>query len=159
GAVRVVASIAGRWRRAGRHRGHRGRIRRLSGPDASEPSDGLTNGCRAHRGCSRNRIGVPDRIQVLKGDFAERMRNRSSFTGMAVFKARTLFRATLFSLLAASAVLAQPKITAVLDAAAYTSGIAEGGVFVVKGSNLCPSGVVFGTIPYSSAPLNHVKIT
>jgi uncharacterized protein (TIGR03437 family) len=52
-----------------------------------------------------------------------------------------------------------PSITAVVDAAAYTANIAQGSVFVVKGTNLCPSGVVYGSVPYSSAPLNGVKVT
>jgi uncharacterized protein (TIGR03437 family) len=54
---------------------------------------------------------------------------------------------------------AAPAITAVLDAAAYTPNIAQGSVFVVKGTNLCPSGVVYGSVPYSSVPLNGVKVT
>ena len=33
-----------------------------------------------------------------------------------------------------------PTVTAVLDAGSYTAGIAEGGIFVVKGSNLSASG-------------------
>lgn len=52
-----------------------------------------------------------------------------------------------------------PIITDVLDAAAYTKNIAQGSAFVVKGTNLCGSGTVFGSLPYSSAPLNNVKIT
>ena len=52
-----------------------------------------------------------------------------------------------------------PTVTAVLDAAAYTAGVAQGSVFVVKGTNLCPAGTVFGAIPLSQAPLNNVKIT
>ena len=54
---------------------------------------------------------------------------------------------------------AAPAITAVVDAAAYTANIAQGSVFVVKGTNLCPSGTVYGSVPYSSALLNGVKIT
>ena len=52
-----------------------------------------------------------------------------------------------------------PAITAVLDAAAYTPNIAQGSIFVVKGTNLCPSGLVYGSVPYASAPLNGVKVT
>jgi hypothetical protein len=52
-----------------------------------------------------------------------------------------------------------PAITAVVDAAAYTSNIAEGSVFVVKGTNLCGSGTVYGTVPYSTGPLNGVQIS
>ncbi len=58
-----------------------------------------------------------------------------------------------------SVAVAAPTITAVVDAAAYTANIAQGSVFVVKGTNLCPSGVVYGSVPYSSAPLNGVKVT
>ena len=46
-----------------------------------------------------------------------------------------------------------------MDAAAYTANIAQGAVFVVKGTNLCGSGLVLGNLPYSSAPLNNVRIT
>lgn len=52
-----------------------------------------------------------------------------------------------------------PAITAVVDAAAYTADIAQGSVFVVKGTNLCPAGIVYGSIPYASAPLNGVTVT
>jgi uncharacterized protein (TIGR03437 family) len=52
-----------------------------------------------------------------------------------------------------------PVITAVVDAAAYTANIAQGSVFVVKGTNLCPGGTVYGTVPYSSGSLNGVTIT
>ena len=54
---------------------------------------------------------------------------------------------------------ATPRITAVVDAGAYTANISQGSVFVVKGTNLCASGTVYGTLPYSTSPLNGVKIT
>ena len=54
---------------------------------------------------------------------------------------------------------AAPVITAVVDAAAYTAKIAQGSIFVVKGTNLCPSGTLYGSVPYSNAPLNGVKVT
>ena len=52
-----------------------------------------------------------------------------------------------------------PNITAVLDGGGYTADIAQGSIFVVFGRNLCSSGTVYGSLPYSSAPLNNVKIT
>jgi len=52
-----------------------------------------------------------------------------------------------------------PAITAVVDAAAYTANIAQGSVFVVKGTNLCPAGTVYGTVPYSNGALNGVTVT
>jgi len=52
-----------------------------------------------------------------------------------------------------------PTISAVLDAGGYTATIAQGSVFVIKGKNLCGSGAIFGGVPYSSAPLNNVKVT
>jgi uncharacterized protein (TIGR03437 family) len=36
-----------------------------------------------------------------------------------------------------------PSITSVVDAGSYTPNIAEGSVFVVRGSNLCPSGLSY----------------
>ncbi|MEO8598180.1 MAG: hypothetical protein ABI759_32975 [Candidatus Solibacter sp.] len=57
------------------------------------------------------------------------------------------------------AATAAPAITAVLDAAAYTASVAQGSVFVVKGTGLCPAGTLFGSIPLSQAPLNNAKIT
>ena len=63
------------------------------------------------------------------------------------------------ALLLCRAAGAAPAITAVLDAAAYTPDVAQGSVFVVKGTGLCPAGTVYGVIPLSQAPLNGVKIT
>ena len=68
----------------------------------------------------------------------------------------------LFALLAISA-LAQgqkPAINAngVQDSASNTVNVAQGGVFVVKGSNLCAQGLKYGAVPYP-ATLDGVKIT
>ena len=58
----------------------------------------------------------------------------------------------------ASAGFAQtPTITAVLDAGAYTPTIAQGSVFVVKGTNLASSNAT-SNLPYGTT-LNGVKIT
>src|SRR5689334_929970 len=52
-----------------------------------------------------------------------------------------------------------PVVTEVLDAGEYSAGVAPGGVFVVKGTNLSSAGYV----PAASLPLattlNNVKIT
>ncbi|HYM12403.1 MAG TPA: hypothetical protein VEU62_16825 [Bryobacterales bacterium] len=52
-----------------------------------------------------------------------------------------------------------PTISNVLDAGAYTANIAQGSIFVVFGKNLCGPGLVYGSVPYSSAPLNGTKVT
>ena len=58
-----------------------------------------------------------------------------------------------------AAATAQPVVTAVVDGAAYTNNIAQGSVFVVKGSGLSASGIVQATtVPYP-ATLNDVSIT
>ncbi len=57
------------------------------------------------------------------------------------------------------AAIAQPAITAVLDAGAYTSNIAQGSVFVVKGSGLSPTGLVQATPPSYPTLLNTVRIS
>jgi len=69
--------------------------------------------------------------------------------------ARAVFSIAIFP---AAAFAQTPTITAVVDAAANTPNIPQGGSFIVKGTNLCGSGTVAGTIPYSSAPLNNVAI-
>jgi uncharacterized protein (TIGR03437 family) len=46
-----------------------------------------------------------------------------------------------------------PSITAVQDAGSYTSGIAEGSIFVVKGTNLSPSGLGSGGLLSFGFPL------
>jgi uncharacterized protein (TIGR03437 family) len=51
-----------------------------------------------------------------------------------------------------------PKITAVLDAGGYTSGIAQGSIFVVKGTNLSPAEVAFTSYPLPTT-FHNVKIT
>ena len=63
---------------------------------------------------------------------------------------------------AATAFAQTPTITAVQDAASYTSNIARGSVFVVKGSNLSSSGFVQASDPSVtpwSTTLNGVSIT
>ncbi|HWC96774.1 MAG TPA: hypothetical protein VG456_08495 [Candidatus Sulfopaludibacter sp.] len=52
-----------------------------------------------------------------------------------------------------------PAITAVLDGAAYTANIAQGSIFVVKGSNLSGSGVTSYGIPRPTVTTSGVKIT
>lgn len=60
----------------------------------------------------------------------------------------------------AIAALAQPAITAVLDGGAYTSDVAQGSVFVVKGTGLSAAGFVQATAPNypTTAGLNNVRI-
>lgn len=61
--------------------------------------------------------------------------------------------------MAAVAAFAQaPTITAVLDAGGYTSNVAPGMVFVVKGSNLCGTNTV-GTTPYTTAAMGGATIS
>lgn len=50
-----------------------------------------------------------------------------------------------------------PVITDIVDAGAYTAGIAPGSLFVVKGTNLCAS-TAQATLPYKSTPLGGVAI-
>ena len=52
-----------------------------------------------------------------------------------------------------------PTITAVLDAVSYTPNIAEGSIFVVKGSNLNASGFTQFSFPLPTASQSGVKIT
>jgi uncharacterized protein (TIGR03437 family) len=62
-----------------------------------------------------------------------------------------------FALAAAAA--AQPVVTAVQDGAAYTSAVAQGSVFVVKGTGLSAAGTVTAAaVPYP-ATLNNVRIS
>src|SRR3954452_10817727 len=72
----------------------------------------------------------------------------------------TIFAGTLFAGLAAWA--QTPSITAVQDAGSYTSNIAQGSVFVVKGSNLSSATVNNGfsqaALPLPTT-LANVKIT
>jgi uncharacterized protein (TIGR03437 family) len=66
----------------------------------------------------------------------------------------------LLTLLALSAAaIAQPAITAVLDAGAYTSNIAQGSVFVVKGTGLSGAGLVSAPAPLYPTALNSVSMT
>lgn len=52
-----------------------------------------------------------------------------------------------------------PNITAVLDGAGYIENLAQGSVFVVKGTNLCSAGLSQGTAPRYPKILNNVRIT
>ncbi|HLK49550.1 MAG TPA: hypothetical protein VKT49_15515 [Bryobacteraceae bacterium] len=61
--------------------------------------------------------------------------------------------------LASMAAFAQaPTVTAVLDAGGYTSNLAPGSVFVVKGSNLCSTSVSVTGTPYSTAAMGGAAI-
>jgi len=62
-------------------------------------------------------------------------------------------------ILFAAGAVAQPAITAVLDGAAYTEGIPQGAVFVVKGTNLSAAGFVSAPAPSYPKSLNNVSIT
>jgi uncharacterized protein (TIGR03437 family) len=93
---------------------------------------------------------------VLKWMDCEGLNMHKSLPSAAVFRISKL----ALSVLAVPLIChAAPVITAVVDAAAYTANIAQGSVFVVKGTNLCPSGTVYGSVPYSNAPLNGVKVS
>jgi uncharacterized protein (TIGR03437 family) len=63
------------------------------------------------------------------------------------------------AILAVASAFGAPAITDVLDAGAYTANIAQGSIFVVKGTGLCPTGYQQSSIPYSTAALNGAKIT
>ncbi len=52
-----------------------------------------------------------------------------------------------------------PAITAVLDAASNTANVAEGSIFIVKGSNLAPSGLVQTAFPLPTQTSNGVSIS
>ena len=51
-----------------------------------------------------------------------------------------------------------PGISSVLDAGSYTANIAEGSVFVVRGSNLCPSGLSYTAFNLPSS-FQNVSVT
>jgi uncharacterized protein (TIGR03437 family) len=55
--------------------------------------------------------------------------------------------------------MAQPAVTAILDGAAYTNNIAQGSVFVVKGTGLSAAGNVSATAPIYPVTLNNVRIS
>ena len=55
--------------------------------------------------------------------------------------------------------MAQPSVTAVIDGAAFTINIAQGSVFVVKGTGLSPAGFVSANAPDYPTILNGVRIT
>jgi uncharacterized protein (TIGR03437 family) len=52
-----------------------------------------------------------------------------------------------------------PTITAVWDSASNTSNVSQGDIFIVKGSNLCPSGVKIFSVPRPTVSPDGVKIT
>lgn len=52
-----------------------------------------------------------------------------------------------------------PTITAVLDAAGNTANLAQGTIFIVKGSSLCPTGQNFFNVPRPTVAPDGVKIT
>ena len=52
-----------------------------------------------------------------------------------------------------------PTITAVWDSASNTVNLAQGSIFIVKGSNLCPSGVKVFSVPRPTVSPDGVKIT
>ncbi len=52
-----------------------------------------------------------------------------------------------------------PTITAVWDAASNTASLAQGSIFIVKGSNLCPKGVNVFSPPRPTVSPDGVKIT
>lgn len=67
---------------------------------------------------------------------------------------------SILGLLALTAgAIAQPVVTSVLDGAAYTNNIAQGSVFVVKGTGLSSAGYVQATAPNYLTTLNNVRIT
>jgi uncharacterized protein (TIGR03437 family) len=61
--------------------------------------------------------------------------------------------------LSTGAAMAQPAVTAILDGAAYTNNIAQGSVFVVKGTGLSAAGNVSATAPIYPVTLNNVRIS
>lgn len=62
-------------------------------------------------------------------------------------------------LLSTVVVWGQPVVTAVLDGAAYTSDLAQGSVFVVKGTGLSAAGTFTGAPPRYPVALNGVSMT
>lgn len=67
----------------------------------------------------------------------------------------------LLAILACSTLtaLAQPVVSAVLDGAAYTNNLAQGSVFVVKGTGLSAAGTVTAPAPLYPTTLNNVKLS
>src|SRR3954451_17502244 len=61
--------------------------------------------------------------------------------------------------LSTATAIAQPTITAVLDGGALTNNIAQGSVFVVKGTGLSSVGSVTATAPIYPTTLNTVKMS
>src|SRR5437660_35326 len=66
---------------------------------------------------------------------------------------------TAIALFIGAGAMAQTVISAVVDGAAYTNDVAQGSVFVVKGTNLSASGYVAGDAPFYPTALNGVQIT
>jgi len=67
-----------------------------------------------------------------------------------------------FDTFGAASTSSGPTITAVWDAASNTSGVAEGSVFIVKGSKLCPvqaNTITLFTVPRPTSSADGVKIT
>jgi len=52
-----------------------------------------------------------------------------------------------------------PSITHVWDSASNSNNIAQGSIFIVKGTNLCPSGTTFYNVPRPTVGTDGVKIT
>jgi uncharacterized protein (TIGR03437 family) len=52
-----------------------------------------------------------------------------------------------------------PEITAVWDSASNTSNLAQGSIFIVKGTKLCPSGINVFSVPRPTVSPDGVKIT
>lgn len=65
----------------------------------------------------------------------------------------------LVLLVLSATAMAQPTITAVLDGGSYTNNIAQGSVFVIKGTGLSAAGYVAATAPIYPDALNTVSIT
>ncbi len=70
-----------------------------------------------------------------------------------------MLRTSLLLILSAFTTFAQPVVNAVLDGAAYTPNIAQGSVFVVKGTNLSPAGLATAAAPSYPTTLNTVGIS
>src|SRR5882724_4538933 len=78
---------------------------------------------------------------------------------LTTLRGETLKRTLALLAISATAAMAQPTITAVLDGAAYTNNIAQGSVFVVKGTGLSAAGDVRATAPVYPTTLNNVSIS
>src|SRR5438045_4321861 len=72
---------------------------------------------------------------------------------------RQMKRVVALLTLSTAAAIAQPTISAVLDGGALTNNIAQGSVFVVKGTGLSSAGNVTATAPIYPTTLNNVRIS